>query len=681
MTPAQHTQASASQSSAHRPFWDPWGAWGCLWRTMVMLLGLVLISLLIGVLLRGCGGSNRFDDHDNSDDKIDSTLFEDSLRRELPPELRDSSLVDDWNDSIPGVAELPDPRNNYIPPVDSTDFITNPEDSARIIVGNQIIVLFDSQDLEKDIVSFARQFKRLYPGNDYSVVYYNKQAGTMILQVPDSQLISVLDELPRSITDINFAVDVVEVLAECGRPSDPGFGVADYDSYYRLIQAYEAWDVTQGNPDVKVAIVDSYFDLSHPEIGSRYVDPIHIPSKTRMVLPPDGPPHTEGELTAYCHGSHVAGIAIGGLDNRLGCSGIAPKCSWIPISLGTQLTSFNIIEGILYAAYHGADVVNASLGTNWSDDVKSWPLKKQVEFAQHANTRGERLWNYVIKTLDDHNCVLVFSSGNEGLLTGMESNKRHPNVIKVEAVDAKGTAAGFTNYGKVPEAHLDYSTVAAPGVGIWSVTDRRCVPIWRSIGYKASLPDGFQEMDGTSMSAPVVTGAVALLKSKNKQLSAQQIVDILVSTGLQTDTKHRIGPTLQLRAALDATGGTRLNFDDLMHNHDLLKGKWKSTKTLNLETNGVVTDKLWQYFIFPSTDAGTTEYHMVSSKHVYSATVTVDWNPDRVTFTLNGPATSPGGDVITQDYFVCRPDKNKQLEVSCMRSGKERYKFYLEKVN
>lgn len=390
-----------SNNKKHKPFWQPWGAWGCLWRSLLFLLGIALICLLLAVLLRGCNKVidspiNPFakDNIDNPYKDKGRNLPEDPYK-DLPEDLRNDTPVESWCDSIPGVRELPSPRDNYIPPVDSTRIITNPIDSISKIVCDQLVVFFNSTDIKSDMASFARQFKQIYPAAGYKVIYYNPAAGTMLLAVPQDRLVQVAKELPEKITDIDFRVSTNEILEESGKPSDPGFANVEYDEYFKLIQAYEAWDITKGSSDVKVAIVDSYFDLSNPEIGERYVDPIHIPSKTKNILPPARMPASEGELTSFCHGSHVAGIAIGGQDNAHGCSGIAPECTWIPISLGDQLTSLNIFEGLLYAVYNGADVVNFSIGRSFPKEAKSVPIGDQIDIAKTTDKMGENLWEYI----------------------------------------------------------------------------------------------------------------------------------------------------------------------------------------------------------------------------------------------------------------------------------------------
>lgn len=676
------------------PFWKPWGNWGCLWRTIVFLLGMILISTVLSLLMRNCQGENsKSEEYVNPYEQEEpvnplapfnpfGNNKEDDPYKDLPEDLRNPAPVKEWIDSIPGVKELPLPKDNYIPPVDTTKVIVNPEDSTAQIVCDQLTVFFNSKDLKRDMAAFAKKFKELYPANGYSVLYYNPVAGTMLLGVPTEQLYKVARELPQKITGIDFRVATNEIMKQCVVPNDPGFAKPQYNEYFKLIQAYEAWDITKGNPEVKVAIVDSYFDLSNPEIGQRYVKRIHIPSKTNNVLPPSKSP-TQKDLTAYCHGSHVAGIAIGAQNNQLGCSGIAPECTWIPISLGNQLTSFNIMEGILYAIYNGADVVNFSIGRDYPPLVKGVPLQDQVRQAVNGDKLGEELWDYIIKIANEHKCVLCTSAGNSTVLMGLDPKNRSNDLIKVEAVDNNGQMAEFSNFGVVPEVDIHYSTVAAPGVNLWSVSDKRCARLWKREGYVVSQKDGLQEMSGTSMASPVVAGAVALLKSKNKNLTTEQVIKILKLTAKQTDTKHRIGPTIQIRDALDATGGDLANFDDLMKNHDLLIGKWKSTYEILLanESTDEEIDELWAYFIFTSANQGYLEYHTIQTQRLYRANLNVKWGKDRIIITQDGNAVSTDGQIITKDDFVCTPNQSRLLEASTQRNGKERFKFMLEKVN
>jgi subtilisin family serine protease len=115
-----------------------------------------------------------------------------------------------------------------------------------------------------------------------------------------------------------------------------------------------------------------------------------------------------------------------------------------------------------------------------------------------------------------------------GVLAGIDALQRPDNFIVVSAIDRNNNAFGksnFSNYGK-------YTTISAPGVGIYS-----CVG-----------SNYYEMMDGTSMAAPIVAGAVALMKSINDSLTTKQIICILQGTGI--GTKGNIGRLIQLDKAL-----------------------------------------------------------------------------------------------------------------------------------
>ncbi len=674
-----------------KSFYNPWGAGGYFWRAALFLGGMVLLVFLFSLIK---GGVDKPNNPENRRSDIDTSTIPDPYRGH-----RDVNPVEDWRDSIPDVAELPDPDDNYIPPFDSTRIVPDPEDSLVNIVCDQIIVFFNSQNLKADIESFAKQFKRAYPADGYGIKYYNVKAGSMIAVVPQDQMSAVLNEIHNKITGIDFYAAPNEILGEAVVPSDNGFQDAHNDEYFRLIQAYEAWDITQGSDSVIVAIVDSYFDLTNPEIKDDYIDPINIPSQTKDVFPPAAAPNRRN-IGEYCHGTHVAGCAIGRNNNGKGCSGIAPKCKWIPISVcdrhsGNAMTTFACLEGILYAVYRGADVVNCSFGSSFPEGIDQVPISEQVDYSMNAKKRGEDLWEFIYKTANDHKSVIVKATGNDNVLQGLDAGNRSKNVITVEAVDSKGekgygyNQAGlkeyFSNWSKVPEATLDYSSVAAPGVKIWSSTDKRCVPIWQSIGYKAS-PDGFQEMDGTSMASPIVAGAVALLKSKNKNLTTEQIKKILLMTAKQTDRdpNHRIGPTIQIKDALEATStGEAANFDELMRDHNLLVGKWKSTHELELADvqTGEKVDESWDYFIFTSPTEGYLECHTVASKRIYKAKLRVKWGTDKISITQLSDAVSANGHKIYKNDYVCTPDADRLMDVHATSRAGGGYQCKFEKVN
>ncbi|MGI6409860.1 MAG: S8 family serine peptidase [Bacteroidales bacterium] len=200
----------------------------------------------------------------------------------------------------------------------------------------------------------------------------------------------------------------------------------------------------------------------------------------------------------------------------------------MPIQVANKqglMTTTSILDGILYALYQGADVINVSLGMQFTGTL---PESEQRNLQNNHFKEEERLWNKVMEISDKHKTIIVVAAGNENMLAGVNPMSRPKNFIVVSAVDKSNREyhkAGFSNYG-------DYSTVSAPGVSIYSTVGN----------------SDYQVMDGTSMAAPIVTGTIALMKSLNDSLTAEQIVCILQGTGKPAEGK--VGNLIQIDKAL-----------------------------------------------------------------------------------------------------------------------------------
>lgn len=671
------------------PFWEPWGCIGCLWRSLAFLLSMVLIAIFIACL-RECSkeGSDGSDVIGNISDGY-STLPEGGPIEaipyepigEIPPDITDGSPVDDWNDPITGVDELPAPEDNYLPPVDSAKIKPDPMDSLVNIVADQIIVLFNSRSVKEDMTSFARQFKKAYPSNAYSIIYYNPTAGTMLLQVPEEEIYDLLTDIPVHVTGIDYKLTTNPLINTVGNPSDPGFDKPKYSLYFQAIQAFDAWDITKGSKDVVVGVVDSYFCLDHPEINDRYIKPIHIPTKTRNVLPRTAikPPfRTKQELEAFVtasHGTHVASIAIGNHDNGNGTGGIAPQCQWIPIAVGDDVPLVDIMEGILYAIYQGADVINVSMGAGFPENIdKMLTYQEQAMYTRETFLHQESVWEFIYQTACDHNCIICTSAGNENIIMGMDAAKRSPLVVKVEATTANGTEkAKFSSFGSLPTLGIDISTVSAPGTGVLS-----------GAAWGMSV-----EMDGTSQATPFVTGAIALMKSLNKNITAAQVIEILKKTGKPLPASNHVGPLIQIHDALQmvkegVVPEKLMDYKEVVDDHDSLIGRWQGTEyqLLTSGKTGETLDSIITYMEFVSTSKGVVEFQTMSSRRVYTAPLNVSWTKKSISIAQVGDAicTIDSSDKIEHYDYVCRPDIRGLLEVSVMEGSKEKLSFNMRKI-
>jgi subtilisin family serine protease len=293
---------------------------------------------------------------------------------------------------------------------------------------------------------------------------------------------------------------------------------------------YEAWGITQGSSDIIVGIVDSYMDLSHPELsGSRAIYPFSVTKGNTNVAPPRGI-----DKGIAGHGTLVTSVAVGNANNNAGSSGIAPRCRYIPVSIGEAINTITMVEGILYCMYHGASVINVSCGAQFPPEITSMPLDKQIEFSEQYGKRQEDMWNYVFKLANRRNVTIVWAAGNENCFGAMDTSKRNGNTIRVSAVDRNLKRAEFSNFGNFSNRGIYESTISAPGVDIWGALPNNSYDAW----------------PGTSFSAPIITGVVALLKSENKDLTTTQIIKILQSTGKPVTGSPEIGNLVQVKDAL-----------------------------------------------------------------------------------------------------------------------------------
>jgi type VII secretion-associated serine protease mycosin len=226
------------------------------------------------------------------------------------------------------------------------------------------------------------------------------------------------------------------------------------------LEAEASWDRATGK-GVVVAVLDTGVDGSHPDLASSVLPGFDVIDGTDGRVDPNG------------HGTHVAGIITADADDALGVAGLAPDASILPVRvLGADGSGDDagIAEGVLWAADHGADVINLSLGGPEKDPVLAAAVADVVK-------RG---------------VLVVAAAGNDGAGSNATS---YPGaldgVLAVGATTFADSKAMFSTTGS-------YVDVAAPGMGVLS-----------------SWPGGEHAYEsGTSMAAPYVAAAAALLQEE-----------------------------------------------------------------------------------------------------------------------------------------------------------------------
>ncbi len=414
----------------------------------------------------------------------------------------------------PEYRDILPPEQGVLPDPDTSNLVREP--GRPVIFNDRLNVLLEDEN--KSIMDLARKFKQLYPAEEYEVIYYDDVVKRMQIKVPPEDRNKIKQEFPGQVSP-DFKIFIFdEALFESNfSPNDPSFSDNEKSWYLKAVNAAAAWDITKGSRTITVAVVDNGFNTDHPELKNKIVMPYNVWKHNNRISAQD-----------IDHGTHVAGTAVASINNGTGISGIAGECALMPIQVSNDqdvMTTTSLLDGVLYALYQGADVVNMSVGMKFNGNISE---NEQRELQQYHFKEEERLWTKIMDIAESHNATIVTAAGNDNVLAGVDPLKRPKHFIVVSAVDQSSSAvkkAGFSNYG-------NNATISAPGVKI----------------YSTSGSDGYQYMDGTSMATPIVTGAVALMKSIKPDLTTEQIKCILQSTGVPANGK--IGNLIQIDKAL-----------------------------------------------------------------------------------------------------------------------------------
>lgn len=271
---------------------------------------------------------------------------------------------------------------------------------------------------------------------------------------------------------------------------------------------------TQG-ASVIVAVVDSGVDAGNPDLSGKVMDGVdyrdgisylnnsgtlidHCTSYTDQV-PAANQTHADfGKYDPNGHGTHVAGIIA---SNGIGVRSVAPQAIIMPVRVISPQGTGDMADvacGIIYAAEHGAKVINLSI----------------------VATQDSPALNAAVAYAISKGLVVVAAAGNGGPSALPSFPAAYPNVIGVGAVDQYGAIANFSNNG-------DYVDVVAPGVDIWST----CT----SPGTVCTTTDGdpnYESLSGTSMATPFVSGLAALIFAMDPHLNNSDVEGIITSSAV-----------------------------------------------------------------------------------------------------------------------------------------------------
>ncbi|MGC9400147.1 MAG: S8 family serine peptidase [Anaerolineae bacterium] len=356
-------------------------------------------------------------------------------------------------------------------------------------------------------------------------------------RVPEGEELALaekLSALPQvAYAEPNYVVRALETV-----PNDPRYN--RQWAHKEIMHSPQGWDITTGSADIIIAVLDSGIDAAHPDLADKLVPGYDFVDN-------DSNPH---DLNG--HGTHVAGIAAAATNNGIGIAGTSWGARIMPIRVldaeGSGYDS-DIIEGLNWAANHGADIINLSLGgpgynQSAQDAVNNVHAQGILIVAAMGNCREQ----------EEPYCP----EANPTLYPAA-----YDNVMAVAATGPDDVYASYSQYGP----HCD---IAAPGgdiltswsQGIYSTMPTYDVYLTTNYGYYKN----YDYLNGTSQATPHVAGLAALIWSLDPTLTPDQVQSLMEenavdrgTAGWDEDYGHGridLGATLQ---ALDVLGAPTLD--------------------------------------------------------------------------------------------------------------------------
>ncbi len=362
-------------------------------------------------------------------------------------------------------------------------------------------------------------------------------------------------------------------------------GTADAD-----IDAPEAWDIRHDANNTIVAVIDTGIDYNHSELASNmwtnpgeiagngidddnngYIDDVHGY---------DFADNDSDPMDTHGHGTHCSGTIAAQGDNGNNITGVAWNTQLMALKIfgdgdnGAYTT--DIVNAILYAADMGAKVSNNSYGSLFNNSVAANMIEKPLYDA--------------ISAANDAGMLFVAAAGNDSAdlnqaYTSAPSGLELPNIISVAASDHNDEPAYFTNYGTT------LVDIAAPGFDIYSTLPGNEYATW----------------NGTSMAAPHVTGAAALLIEENSELTPAELKAIIMNNSDKPEalaetsaSNGRLNIHLALSALQGGSGGSCESFTATNDSH----------VTAARAIDEVTGQTCWGTFCY----GGTTTYTAVGSE-------------------------------------------------------------------
>ena len=394
--------------------------------------------------------------------------------------------------------------------------------------GNVDVRSFEADHVAGEmLVTFAEglseeEQNELIAGSGATILKRYKSSPTVLIRTPDDAAPRMLDSafmLTRS-ADVT-RVGLNRKFKINAMPDDPNIG-KQYQ--YDLIGARDAWDITTGSRDIVVGVIDTGISYNHPDLidnlwtndGETGLD-ANGNDKSRNGIDDDNNGYVDDyrgwdfaeddndPLDDHGHGTHCAGSIGASGNNGEGITGLNWEVSLVGLRFITargEGDEGDAIEAVEYATMMGFDLTSNSWGGD-GELVEDDPLYKAIAAAGAAGH------------------LFIAAAGNDGRDTDRRptfpASYNLDNIISVASSDKRDRMSSFSNYGA---STVD---ILAPGSNVYSTTKKG----WFGRQYSG--------MSGTSMAAPIVAGAAALILSEYPDATPAEIKARILNSADKTN--------------------------------------------------------------------------------------------------------------------------------------------------
>ncbi|MFN4122233.1 MAG: S8 family serine peptidase [Flavobacteriales bacterium] len=287
-------------------------------------------------------------------------------------------------------------------------------------------------------------------------------------------------DLIRTLEQLDFVdyAEPVPFLQKSLTPNDLGANTSTGSGQWFLhrIRAQQAWDISTGSTNIRVAVVDDAVLVTHPDLAANCVQGRDVALNNNNPNPP---------AASWDHGTHVAGIVSAATNNGVGVASIGWNTRILPVKASNSATSISHgYEGVTWASNNGARVINMSWG----------------------GTFGGSTGANVVNAAFNNGVTLIAAAGNDNVST-VFFPAGYNNVISVASTTTNDAKSGFSNFGS-------WIDISAPGSSIRSTITNN------NYGFKS----------GTSMASPLVSGLAGLILAVNPAFTPTQVKNCLQSS-------------------------------------------------------------------------------------------------------------------------------------------------------